>query len=125
VACLGLLYFMGAMLADAHLDGVDSVVVHGLDLGDLATVDLDNGAGDQLSPVVPEMGHADFIAKEAGSFGELVRGLRLLDRVLVVDVSFEGPVVGHLSVVEGLRLLEVFPRRSIELFDSLRLDPGL
>ena len=51
------------LLANADLNGVDTVLGQSFDLSHLATVELDDGAGDHSAPLVPEVGHANLVAK--------------------------------------------------------------
>jgi len=99
VTGLWFLYLVGVLLANTHLDSVDAVVLEGLYLGDLATVDLDNSAGSQLTPLVPEMSHADFIPDQACPFGQVGGCFGLLDRELGVDFGLKRTEIGHLGVV--------------------------
>jgi len=99
MSSLRFLYLVGVLLAYTDLDSVDAVVFEGLYLGDLATVDLDNSAGSQLTPLVPEMSHADFIPDQACPFGQVGGCFGLLDRELGVDFGLKRTEIGHLGVV--------------------------
>jgi len=99
MSSLRFLYLVGVLLANTHLDSVDAVVFERLYLGDLATVDLDNSAGSQLTPLVPEMSHPDFIPDQACPFGQVGGCFGLLDRELGVDFGLKRTEIGHLGVV--------------------------
>jgi hypothetical protein len=62
MSSLRLLQVLEALLAAADLYGVVPVLLDGLHLSDLAPVDLYDGAWHDLSPLVPEVRHADLVA---------------------------------------------------------------
>ena len=58
---------LGLFFADADLDGINAILVHGFDLCDLASIELDYCARDYASPVVPEVSHTDLDSEDTGS----------------------------------------------------------
>lgn len=64
VASLWLLQITKALFTTADLDGVAAVLLDCLYLCDLAPVDLNDSAWHELSPLVPEVSHADLIADQ-------------------------------------------------------------
>lgn len=56
-----------SLFATAHLHCVDSVLLLGLDLRYLASVDLDDCAGHVLPPLVPIVSHSNFVADQSTS----------------------------------------------------------
>ena len=55
-----------ALFTATNLDSVAAVLLLCLDLCDLAPVDLNNSAGHQLTPLVPEMSHTDLVSDQTG-----------------------------------------------------------
>jgi len=70
MADLGLLHFVRDNFANADLNCINSVLLLGFDLSDLAPVNLDNGAGLELTPFIPEVSAADFVAEHSSSLRE-------------------------------------------------------
>jgi len=79
VASLWLSDPLSEVLTATQLDGVDLVGLLGLDLGDLAPVNLDHSTRHKFTPFVPEMGAADFGANEANPLRLSVNRLGGLD----------------------------------------------
>lgn len=64
---LRLLQLANMFFANADLNGVDAVAFKCLHLGDLAAIELDDGAGDKSAPSVPEMRHAHLVANDTST----------------------------------------------------------
>ena len=65
VARGGLFTLRGSICAVGDLDGVVAVGLGGADLGDDVRRDLDDGDGDELVVLVPDLGHAELRAEQA------------------------------------------------------------
>ena len=96
VADLGLLHLVKFSLTNSKLDSIDTILLLGLDLSDLAPVNLDDSARDRDSPLVPEVSHAYLVANEARALTVSANGLAWLQIKLGVDLIFKTAV--------GLRL---------------------
>ncbi len=78
VTGLRLLEILQSLFADANLNGVETILFLSLFLTDLASVDLNYGAGHDLTPLVPEVCHANLVPKESDSLAVTVLGCSLL-----------------------------------------------
>ena len=65
MSSLRLLQVLEALLTTADLHGVVPILLDSLHLCDLAPVDLNDGAWHDLTPLVPEVRHADLVAEQA------------------------------------------------------------
>jgi hypothetical protein len=75
MASLRLLQVLEALLTTADLYGVVPVLLESLHLSDLAPIDLYDSAWYDLTPLVPEVSHADLVAKQAHSLAlAILRG---------------------------------------------------
>ena len=66
---------MRELLANANLDGVVAILLLGLDLSNLAAIHLDDSAGNDSTPLVPEVCHANLESKDASSLAFAAGGL--------------------------------------------------
>lgn len=73
VTNLRLLHFVSFLFTHTNLDSIFTIFLLGLNLSDLAPIDLDNSAGLKFAPLVPKLGAAHFVAHQAHSF-RLARG---------------------------------------------------
>jgi len=89
VADLRLLDFFDSLFAQAELHRVDSVLLLRLDLSDLASVQLDDGAALKLTPLVPEVSAADLVADGTDSTCVSYCRFSRLNVVLRVDFLFK------------------------------------
>jgi hypothetical protein len=62
-----------AVFANANLNCIDSILLLGLHLSDLAPIDLEHGAWHDLAPLVPKVSCANLVPKETSPFAESVR----------------------------------------------------
>jgi len=65
MADLSLVELMSGFLTDAKLHRVDTIIFESLNLSDLASIKLDDRAGDDGTPIVPEVCHSNLIAQDA------------------------------------------------------------
>lgn len=127
MSSLRLLQVLEALLTTADLYGVVPVLLNCLHLSDLAPVDLYDGTWHDLSPLVPEVRHADLIAKQAhplalailwGSLCELVLRVNLILKrreclsLIRLTMSCRG---SKRSVVENLCLVEILIPYPVQL----------
>eukprot|EP00356_Strombidium_inclinatum_P003814 CAMPEP_0170494144 /NCGR_PEP_ID=MMETSP0208-20121228/14474_1 /TAXON_ID=197538 /ORGANISM="Strombidium inclinatum, Strain S3" /LENGTH=164 /DNA_ID=CAMNT_0010770155 /DNA_START=376 /DNA_END=870 /DNA_ORIENTATION=+ len=87
MANLGLSQLLEVGLAATDLDGVDTVLLHGLNLGNLAAIHLEDSAHHHLAPTVPVMSATHLVGEEAGTLRKAVDGLGFnqIAEVLLVD----------------------------------------
>jgi hypothetical protein len=64
-------------------------VLLGLDLSHLASIELNNSAGLQFTPLVPEVSHADLIAESTRAFRVTIDLSCLNERELLINFIFE------------------------------------
>ena len=89
VSSLRFFQVLQALLTAPNLDSIAAVFLLSLDLSDLASVDLDNSAWYELTPLVPKMSHTDLVSDQASSLAfTILRGC-LLNLVLAVDLIFK------------------------------------
>ena len=62
-------------LANTDLNGVVAILLLGLDGSDLAAIHLDDGAGYDRTPLVPEVSHTDLVSKDTRSLAQTTSGL--------------------------------------------------
>ena len=74
-----------SLLTDANLNGIDPVLLESLDLSDLASINLKDGAWYDLTPLVPEVSHSHLVPEETHSSGIAIRGSSLLNLELLID----------------------------------------
>lgn len=89
VTSLGLVQILQALLTDTDLDGVNAILLLCLDLGHLAAVNLEDGACHDLTPLVPEVCHANFVSKEAHALAVPVGRDGFLKLILGVNLVLE------------------------------------
>lgn len=97
---------------------------------DLAPINLNYGAWNDLSPLVPEVRHPDLVPEESGSLALTILRGSLLQLELRVDLILKGhegvsliclPVgLGHGErvVIEDLCLVQVLITKLMELADA-------
>lgn len=78
-----------SLFSDTDLNRVNTILLKSLDLCDLAPVNLDDGAWHDLTPLVPEMSHADLVTIEANSSALAISGSSLLQLKLLIDFVLE------------------------------------
>ena len=62
-------------LANADLNGVVAILLLGLHGCDLAAIHLDDGAGYDRTPLVPEVSHTNLVSKDTRSLAQTTSGL--------------------------------------------------
>lgn len=82
---LRLFQVLHSFFPDTNLNGIDPVLLKSLDLSDLASINLKDGAWHDLTPFVPKMSHSHFIPEEPHSSGIAIRGSSLLELELIID----------------------------------------
>ena len=82
---LRLFQVLHSLLTDANLNGINPVLLESLDLSDLASINLKDGAWHDLTPLVPEVSHSNLVPEETYSSGIAIRGSSLLNLVLLID----------------------------------------
>ena len=82
---LRLFQVLHSLFADTNLNGIDSILLKSLDLSDLASINLKDGAWHDLTPLVPEVSHSNLVPEETYSSGIAIRGSSLLNLVLLID----------------------------------------
>ena len=82
---LRLFQVLHSFFTNANLNRIDSILLKSLDLCDLASIDLKDSAGHDLTPLVPEVSHTHFISKESNSSGITISGSSLLKLELMID----------------------------------------
>jgi hypothetical protein len=82
---LRLFQVLHSLFTDTNLNGIDSVLLKSLDLSDLASINLKDGAWHDLTPLVPKVSHSHFIPEEPHSSGIAIRGSSLLELELMID----------------------------------------
>jgi len=127
VSSLRLLQVFQALLTTSDLDSVAAVFLKSLDLCDLASVDLDNSAWYELTPLVPEMSHSYLVSDQTSPLALTILRGSLLKLVLLVDLILKrhkcfslvcqamSVGCGERTVVKDLCLLEVLVTNLMEL----------
>ena len=127
VSSLRFFQVLQALLTAPNLDSIAAVFLLSLDLSDLASVDLDNSAWYELTPLVPKMSHSDLVSDQASSLAfTILRGC-LLNLVLAVDLIFKWHICfslvwqtmsvrsGKRAVVKNLGLLQILEANLMQL----------
>ena len=65
---LWLFDLLDPLFATAYLNCIYAIFGESFDLGHLTAVQLNYGAGSQFSPLIPKVGHADFVAANTSAF---------------------------------------------------------
>ena len=119
-----------SFLANTNLNGIDPVLLKGFDLCDLTSINLNDGAWDNLSPFVPKVCHSHFIPKETHSLAISVSSGSLHKLELLVDLVLKAGeseiLIGYSmhsilcdgSIIKNFSLREVLPSESMQLGDA-------
>ena len=119
-----------SFLANTNLNGIDAVLLESFDLSDLASINLNDGAWDDLSPFVPKVCHSHFIPKETHSLAISVSSGSFHKLELLVDLVLKAGeseiLIGNSmhsilcdgSIIKNFSLREVLPSESMQLGDA-------
>jgi hypothetical protein len=124
---LRLFQVLHSLLTDTDLNGIDPVLLESLDLSDLASINLKDGAWYDLTPLVPEISHSYLVSDQTSPLDLTILRGSLLKMVLLVDLILKrhkcfslvcqamSVGCGERTVVKDLCLLEVLVTNLMEL----------
>lgn len=72
VSYLRFLHFLGQNFSNTNLYSVNSIFLNGLDLSYLTSINLNDSAGCELTPLVPKMSHTNFVSQNTDSLWKSV-----------------------------------------------------